>query len=230
MVSDEAVMITGDGNLVELQATLRYVITKPRVYLFQARDPDEILRAAAESVLRETVAGQRFQDLLTVNREPFQQEALARVQKRCGAEDQLGIRLDGLSLHDLHPPQEVVEWYHDVTKAMQARDREINRAEAEALSAAVDEAGNARTRRAALVKALQIKRQATVAAHETVANAEAGQAAFLARQAVRSRLTAGEQWPLLKDAFCAVWQGQAPAAAYANYERQHRLASRFKPV
>jgi Cu+-exporting ATPase len=226
VVSDEAVMITGDGNLVELQATVRYVIAKPRVYLFQARDPDEILRAATESVLREAVAGQRFQDLLTVNRERFQQEALARVQHRCGADDRLGIRLDGLSLHDLHPPQEVVEWYHDVTKAMQARDREINRAEAEALSAAVDEAGNARTRRAAHVKALRIKRQATAAAHETVTSTEAAQAAFLARQAVRSRLSTREAWLLLTDAFWAVWHGQAPAVAYANYERQReaRLA------
>jgi Cu+-exporting ATPase len=222
VVGDEAIMITGDGNLVEIQATVRYVIAKPRVYLFQARDPDEILRAATESVLREAVAGQRFQDLLTVNRERFQQEALARVQKRCGGEDTLGIHLDGLSLHDLHPPQEVVEWYHDVTKAMQARDREINRAEAEALSAAVDEAGNARTRRAALVKSQQIRRQATAAAHETVANAEAARAAFLARQAVRSRLSAWEEWQLLKDAFCALWHGQTPAAAYASYEHQRR--------
>jgi Cu+-exporting ATPase len=220
VVSDEAVMITGDGNLVELQATIRYVIAKPRVYLFQARDPDEILRAATESVLREAVAGQRFQDLLTVNRERFQQEALARVQKRCVAEASLGIRLEGLSLHDLHPPQEVVEWYHDVTKAMQARDREVNRAEAEALRAAVDEAGNARTQRAALVKALQIKRQATAAAHETVTNAEAAQAAFLARQTVRSRLSAWEEWQLFKDTCCAVWRGQSPAVASANYERQ----------
>ena len=32
-------MITGDGNLVELQATLRYVIDKPRVYLFEVGQP-----------------------------------------------------------------------------------------------------------------------------------------------------------------------------------------------
>ena len=30
-ISDEAVMITGDGNLVELQATVRYTATNPRV-------------------------------------------------------------------------------------------------------------------------------------------------------------------------------------------------------
>jgi Cu+-exporting ATPase len=221
-VSDEAVMITGDGNLVELQATIRYVIAEPRVYLFNVRNPDTILRAATESVLREAVAGQPFQNLLTVNRERFQQEALARVQERCRAYGTLGIRLDGLSLHDLHPPQEVVEWYHDVTKAMQARDRQVNDAEAEALRATVDDAGNARTKRAAVVRALQIQRQAKAAAHEAVTQADAAQAAFLARQAVRSQLNPGEEWQLLKEAFRAVWLGQAPVAALQDYERSRQ--------
>ncbi len=50
-------MITGDGNLVEVLATVRYRVADPRVYLFAARDPDAVIRAAAESVLRELVAG-----------------------------------------------------------------------------------------------------------------------------------------------------------------------------
>lgn len=220
--SNEAVMITGDGNLVELQATLRYVISDPRVYLLNVRDPDTILRAATESVLREAVAGQPFQDLLTVHRERFQQQALARVQERCRAYGGLGVRLDGLSLHDLHPPQEVVESYHDVTKAMQARDRQVNTAEAAALSAAITEGGNARTKRAALVQALQIQRQARAAAHETVTRAEAAQSAFLARQAVRSRLNTGDEYRLLKEAFRSVWLGQAAAAAFQDYQRNRQ--------
>src|SRR5207245_4955655 len=115
-------------------------------------------------------------------RELFHQEALVRVQERGRAYGSLGIRLDGLSLHDLHPPQEVVESYHKVTKAMQARDRQVNEAEAEALRATIDEAGNARTKRAALVRGLQIRRQAKALAHETVTQTDAAQAAFLARQ------------------------------------------------
>src|SRR5205807_6027389 len=103
----------------------------------------------------------------------FQQRALARVQDRCRAYRSLGIRLEGLSLHDLHPPQEVVEYYHDVTKAMQARDRQVNLAEAEALRATLDQEGKARTKRAAQVKALQTRREAEASAHETVTRAGA---------------------------------------------------------
>src|SRR5262249_29418759 len=65
-ISDESVMMTGDGNLVELQATVQFRIADPRVFLFEVSDAPGILRAAAETVLREAVAGQTFSDLLTV--------------------------------------------------------------------------------------------------------------------------------------------------------------------
>jgi Cu+-exporting ATPase len=211
-VSDEAVMITGDGNLVELQATVRYVIDNPHDYLFKVREADPVIRAVAESVLREAVAGQPFLDLLTTNRERFQQDALARMRQRCARYDSLGVRLDGLSLHDLHPPQEVVSAYHDVTKAMQAHDRVVNEAEAEAL----------RKKRSAQASALQLVRQATAAKHETVTQEAAAQAAFLARYKVRSGLSLREEGQLLGDAFRAVWRGQAPAAAYDQYARGRR--------
>ena len=38
----------------------------------------------------------------------------------------LGINLDGFVLHDLHPPQEVVPAYHEVTRAVEMRDRAVN--------------------------------------------------------------------------------------------------------
>jgi Cu+-exporting ATPase len=133
-LNEEAVMITGDGNLLELQATLRYVIAAPRVYLFEVRDVDQILRALTESALREAVAGRRFLDLLTTNRERLQHDTLARVQERCREYGGLGVRLEGLSLHDLHPPQEVVPAYHDVTRAMEAGQRQVKDAEAAALT------------------------------------------------------------------------------------------------
>ena len=60
-------MITGDGNLVELQATVRYTVSDPRVYLFEVSDPPAVVRDAAESVLREMTAGRTFGDLLTTS-------------------------------------------------------------------------------------------------------------------------------------------------------------------
>ena len=204
-VPEEAVMITGDGNLVELQATLRYTIAEPRTYLFEVCDPETILRAAAESVLRETVASQPFHDLLTRGRGRLAEEVLARLDGRCreAGGQGLGVRLDGLSLHDLHPPQEVVPAYHEVTRAMEARDRQINQAEAEvrykdrALEQSAQrwqEGGPAElSLNEAESLALQTVRQAEASRLEKVKEAEAGRDVFLAR--LRAR---GEQ-PALTD-------------------------------
>jgi Cu+-exporting ATPase len=211
-VEDEAVMITGDGNLVELQATIRYVIAEPRTYLFQVRDADKVLRAVTESVLREAVAGQPFLDLLTTRREHFQQETLARVRERCGKYGGLGIRLEGLSLHDLHPPQEVVPEYHRVTRAMEDRDRMINEAEADAV----------RKRRQTEADALRLVRQAQAAAQESVKEAEAARSAFLARAAMRNRLSLRDEVRLLAEVWLALRSGQPPAAVYREYERNRR--------
>src|SRR5262249_61469153 len=76
-VEDEAVMITGDGNLVEVQATVRYRVTDPHVHLFQVADADETVRAAAESVVRGLIARRPVLELLTTPREEVQETVLA---------------------------------------------------------------------------------------------------------------------------------------------------------
>src|SRR5262249_36749708 len=127
------IMITGDGNLVELQASIGYTVADPQVYLFDVREPDELLRLAGEAVLREVVAGRPFADLLTRYRDSFQKDVLAKLNQRLQEYGNLGIRLEGMALHDLHPPFDVVPDYHRVTMATEARDRQINEAEAEKL-------------------------------------------------------------------------------------------------
>ena len=191
--ADEAVMITGDGNLVEVQATIRYVIADPSVYLFQVRDVNAVIRAVAESVLRENVAGEAFLDLLTVDRDHFQEIALKRMQDRCRAYADLGVRLTGLALHDLHPPQEVVPAYHDVTRAMEARDRQVNEALADALT----------RKREAESAALVLVRQAEAWAHETVTRTQAAQQAFLSRQEVRTSLPCAKIYDFCGPPSCA---------------------------
>ena len=95
----------------------------------------------------------------------------------CARYPALGIKLDGLSIHDLHPPQEVVPAYHDVTRAMETRDRRINEAQAEA------------TRRtaAAQAEANRLVRQAEAAENETVKLAAADRDSFLAHWQVRTQ-------------------------------------------
>jgi Cu+-exporting ATPase len=212
-VEDEAVMITGDGNLVEVQATVRYRVTDPRVYLFQVRDTDELVRAGAESVVRGLIAGRPFMELLTARREQFQTAVLGRLRKRC-ADYGLGIELDGFALHDLHPPAEVVPAYHEVTRAMERYEKKIKDAEADAL----------RMERKAEADAVRILAEARAAYTEAVQQAEAERDRFLLWSAARKGLPWEREWPLFLDAVDGLLGGEDPAEVYTLYGKRRTEA------
>lgn len=184
-VTAEAVMITGDGDLVEILATVRYRASDPRKFLFATTDPDGVVRSTAESVLRELVASHRFLELLTVRRAELELAALARLNLRLHevAPDGLGVTLEGFTLHDLHPPPEVVNSYHSVAKAIQERDKVINEATADAL----------RMRRRSEEEADRLLKRAQADSHGRLEEARADRDAFLAWHTVRSKLTDVEE-------------------------------------
>ena len=166
-------------------------------------NPTRILRSAAESVLRETVAGRTFADLLTSDRGRFQDKALERLRQRCGeyGGDGLGIRLEGLDLHDLHPPQDVVAAYHDVTRAMEKRDLLINQGEEKVLR---DE----RRQQAEGLK--QVREAEAEAQKKDPLRPGSDRAAFDRRYRLRHRLDLAEEWRLF--AFRLEGDEQGPAA------------------
>lgn len=205
-------MITGDGNLLELQGTLRYTLADPRAYLFETSDPEAILRGAAESVLRETVAGLYFADLLTGDRGRFQDEALKRLRQRCeeyGSRG-MGVHLEGFDLHDLHPPQDVVSAYHDVTRAMEKRDLLINQGEEKVL----------RDERRQRADGLKQVREAEAESQKKILFAEANRSAFDGRYRLRNRLDLADEWRL----FSAAWRemSKGRSAAVVGEEYLHR--------
>jgi Cu+-exporting ATPase len=221
-VAEEGVMITGDGNLVELQATVRYHIRRDALhtYLYEVRDPDEVVRAATESALHETFAGRTMFQLLTTQRDQVQREVLARLERRCrdyGGGDGW-VRFDGLALHDLHPPNDTVPAFDDVVRAMQDRDKQINDARA-----------NARRKESnALAKAMETDAKARADYLKQTLEAAAERDAFLIRQRVRAGLSLREEWQLLREALAAMADGKDAATVGRAYtERRHeRLAVR----
>jgi Cu+-exporting ATPase len=221
---EEAVMITGDGNLVEVQASFRYTVRDPQLYLFDLKEPESLIRSSAEAVLQEVVAGRPFPDLLTRYRDSFQKDVLTKLDQRLQEYGNLGIRLEGMDLNDLHPPIEVVPDYERVTMAMEGRDRQINEAEAEKLRVYSD--SRLPGTRAARVKQNQILQSAQADAHEKLQEAKAAKTAFLARLQARSTLSAQEEWSLLEDALQAIQSGQELAGVVRDYEsrRQQRIA------
>jgi Cu+-exporting ATPase len=217
-IPDEALMITGDGNLVEVQATVRYRLQPGQIqtYLFEVRNPEEMIRAAAEAVLRQLFAARTFSEVLTVERGAFQEEALRALAQRCQryGPHGLGIRLEGLVLHDLHPPAEVVPAYYEVTRAMEDHDRLINEAEAEAT----------RKIQEAEAKSKEIVYSARAARTEKILQAEGYRDAFLARSAARHTLDLEQEWRLFCAALAETLAGLPSAQVEENSQRRRRAA------
>ena len=211
---DEAVMPTGDGNLVEMLATLQFRVRDPRRYLLEVRDPDEILRANFESVLRESAAGEPFLDLLTERRDGFQRDVFARLNTRLAvySEQGLGVTLEGLSLRDLHPPEQVVASFHAVAQAAEERDRRIQDAEELKL----------RTRRQAESDALEVERRAEVDAHKTVQMAARDRDAFLAWHRARTELSPADESRLFAQTLRQIFYGHDPVATALDHRRRRQ--------
>jgi membrane protease subunit HflK len=54
-VDDEALMLTGDENIIEAQMIVQWQVQDPSKYLFKLKDPDKTLHIAAEAALRSVV-------------------------------------------------------------------------------------------------------------------------------------------------------------------------------
>jgi regulator of protease activity HflC (stomatin/prohibitin superfamily) len=195
-------MITGDGNLVDLLVSVRFRVTEPRVFLFEVKNGEEVIRSATEAALRTMVAGRPFSQLLTVERAEFRAEALRRVKAACDryGTHGLGVDFDSLAIVDLHPPSEVVDAYYDVARKMEWRDQKINTAQAD----------KTRKIRSAAAEANKIVTQARTDALAKTRLAEGDRDRYLALQQARDTLDFGQEWLLGTQAVDALLAGRPP--------------------
>lgn len=129
-VSDEAVILTSDEVPVELMAEVQYRIRDLKQFHYAGSGrPDDLLRATAESVLREVAAGAPLDSLLTDSRAHHERQSLSMLRDRIKNYD-LGVEVIDLQWLDVHPPQAVVPSYRQVADALEERELLINEAEA----------------------------------------------------------------------------------------------------
>jgi len=130
-VPAEALMLTGDENIVKLDFIVQYKVradaTGTADFLFNAREPEQALRAAAEAAMREVVGRNEINQVLTEGKEVVQVEAQRVLQAILDLYD-TGIEVVTLKLQDVDPPDQVSDAFKDVISAQQDRERLINEA------------------------------------------------------------------------------------------------------
>ncbi|MEC7838147.1 MAG: FtsH protease activity modulator HflK [Chloroflexota bacterium] len=138
----ESLMITGDENLVDVQAVIQYKISDLRNYLFSVDDPGEkdrnvdpgkpdgvTLRDITETALRQVVGKRNIDDVLTTQKAEVQDEVLL-IMRQLTSNYNTGIEVIAVRLQNVNPPVQVQDAFDDVTRAREERDRIINLADA----------------------------------------------------------------------------------------------------
>lgn len=128
-IGEEASMLTGDENIVNVQFSVQYKISDPVNYLFNITSPAMLVRSAAEAAMREVIGNSEIDSAITDGKLKIQNEATTLLQEilnRYGA----GIQVLAVQLQDVHPPKEVIDAFKDVASAREDKSRIINQAEA----------------------------------------------------------------------------------------------------
>src|SRR4029077_11788083 len=128
-VPEEALMLTGDENIVDINFTVFWVIKDAKAYLFNIRSPDATVKSAAESAMREIVGETEIARALAEGRGKIESETqhlLQRILDSYGA----GILITQVQMAKVDPPAPVIESFRDVQRALADKERLRNEAEA----------------------------------------------------------------------------------------------------
>ena len=124
----EALMLTGDENIVSADAIVQYKIKDPVSYLFNIIFPEQTVRNAAEASLRQVIGERKIDEALTVGKYEIQEETKRLLQILLDSY-KAGILIVAVQLQDVNPPKEVQDAFKDVASAKEDKSRYINQAQ-----------------------------------------------------------------------------------------------------
>ncbi|WP_019938848.1 FtsH protease activity modulator HflK [Bordetella sp. FB-8] len=130
-VLPEALMLTNDENIVDMQFVVQYRLRADGApdYLFSMRDPDDAVRQAAETAMREVVGKKTMDFVLYEGRTEVAAEVQTLMQQILDRYHS-GIQISTVAIQNVQPPEQVQAAFDDAVKAGQDRERQINEGQA----------------------------------------------------------------------------------------------------
>jgi membrane protease subunit HflK len=165
-------LLTGDHNLVNVQAEIYYKVSEDAVQKFalQSERVDALVARAAESALAEWIAGRNVDEVLVRGKVLLPGHLQEQVQERLKPYE-LGVEIEQASVTQLFPPNEVRADFDRLAQAQTEIRTKVNQAEQEA----------DRRRSETDAEVYRMQRQATAYAKEQKLQADAEAASFLQR-------------------------------------------------
>jgi membrane protease subunit HflK len=125
---EESLMLTGDENIVDINASVFWRISDASAYAFNTRNPGYTVKSAAESVLRQVIGHTQIQSALTEGRAAIEQ-AVASGTQAILDQYKSGVEITQVQLQKVDPPADVVESFRDVQRATTDADTARNEAQ-----------------------------------------------------------------------------------------------------
>ena len=131
---NESLILTRDGNIVDIDFAINWKIASPEKYLFNVVDkpnpndpasPNELIRQVGESAMREVVGNEDFVPLLTSARGNVEGRVLKIMQDMLNSYNS-GVDVISISLKKSSAPPDVLDAQRDVTSAQQDREKKNN--------------------------------------------------------------------------------------------------------
>lgn len=128
LVADEALMITGDENLVWADLLVEWKISDIKKFLFHTADPQALLRNATSAALRSVIGTTTLDSAITTGKFEVQSQVETLLIDLMTGYD-AGIAVTSVKLQDVEPPDPVKPEFKAVTDARESRATKINEAE-----------------------------------------------------------------------------------------------------
>lgn len=125
----EALMLTDDENIIDIQFAVQYTLKDPVKWLYNNRENDETVRQVAETTIREVVGRNKMDFVLYEGREKVAadvHQAMQQILDRYA----LGAMVTNVTMQAVQPPEQVQDAFDDAVKAGQDRARAKNEGEA----------------------------------------------------------------------------------------------------
>ena len=126
---DESTVIAGDESVAELNFVIHYREDDTLAALFRSRSADDIVRALAESAVREVMATETGDAILTHAQGRILERIRGRLKEELDAHA-LGLSLTDVLLTDVRPPSAVMPAFRDVFSAREDQLKVLRQAEA----------------------------------------------------------------------------------------------------
>ncbi|MDF2668045.1 MAG: hypothetical protein K0R67_351 [Paenibacillus sp.] len=125
-VNEEALMITGDENIISADAVVEWRISNVRQYLYNIDEPEQFLRNASSAAIRSVIGATALDFAITEGKTEIQgkvKERLIEMQERY----ETGIQVMDVKFQDIEPPEGNVQAaFKDVTNAREEKSTKIN--------------------------------------------------------------------------------------------------------